>query len=208
MSTIRVIIGDDHPIVRKGIAQMVDAAPDMKVVAEAEDTKGILEAVERNLADVLVLDLGIPGGGGMEVMRRVKVKSPRILVLSVQPEEMYGVRCIQAGATGFLNKEASPELILQAIRTVSQGRMYISEHLRKDLLSPGENISPLERLTARELEVMHLLVLGKRNKDIARDLDLSEKTVSEHKRNLMEKLKINSVSELVILARDEGMQLR
>ncbi|MFH0883784.1 MAG: response regulator transcription factor [bacterium] len=208
MSTIRVILGDDHPVVRKGIAQMVEASPDMTVVAEAEDTNGILEAVARQPADVLVLDLGIPGGGGMEVIRKIKSRLPRILVLSVQPEEMYAVRCIRAGASGFLNKEASPDLILHAIRTVSQGRLSISDHLREDLFDTDADTSPIGRLTVRELEVMRHLVLGKRNRDIARDLGVSEKTISEHKRNLMMKLKIGSVSELVIMARDEGMKFR
>jgi len=205
---IRVILADDHPVVLEGLTQLVNGSGDMQVVSRGTTVQETMTAIENNPADVLVLDLSLPGGGGFEVLKRLTdlPDMPLVLVLSVQPEEMYGLRCLDAGASGFLNKEADADLIRQAIRTVSHGRTFLSQELQRSREETWAKKNRIERLSSRELEIMRLLVQGHRNRDIAVELKVSEKTISEHRRRLLEKLGVDNVPDLVRIAQQEGLE--
>ncbi|MBD3166043.1 response regulator [bacterium] len=201
MGKIRVAVADDHPIVTQGLGSLIEQQDDMLLVSTAGTAEEALTSTLRLEPDLLVLDLGLPNMGGMEVMRRIKEDAPhiRVLVLSVYPESMYAVPCIEAGAGGYCHKDTDPVHILDAIRMVHNGHMVLSESLRSQLLQKkkASRGSVLESLTSREAQVLQLLAEGKRNKEIARLLDISEKTVHTHKTNILEKTRAESFTTLL-----------
>lgn len=206
MDRISVVLADDHPIVRSGLESQIDSTNDMRVVSKASDVLQTLTAVRQFKPDVLVLDIGLPGGGGFEVLRNVRKDGPSVLVLTIQSEAVYGVRCIRAGAQGFLNKNAHPDDILLAIRTLYHGYPFVSSELQDLLMETASRHSPLDLLSPREMDVLERLVRGERNRSIARELGISEKTVSSHKWHLMSKLKVDNISELIEMAVTEGVR--
>jgi DNA-binding NarL/FixJ family response regulator len=207
---IRLVIADDHAIVREGLKRIVADAPDLRVESEAADGDEVIRLVREREFDVLVLDLSMPGRSGMELIKLVKAERPRlrILVLSMHQEAQYAVRAIKSGASGYLTKESAPAQLVQAIRKVASGGAFISAEVAEQLAlgaMPGGEKAPHEALSDREFEVFRQLVAGVSVTDIAGHLKLSVKTVSTHKANLMQKLGLHNPSELVRYAIRHGL---
>jgi DNA-binding NarL/FixJ family response regulator len=199
---IRVVVADDHQILREGLKQLLLAAGDLDVVGEAADGYEVLQRIRTLDFDVLLLDMSMPGKSGVELIKQVKAEKPklRVLVLSMHEEHQYAVRAIRAGASGYLTKESAAAQLVAAIRKVASGGAFISaevaERLALDAMPHAER--PLhESLSDREYQVFRLLVNGDSVSDIALKLHLSAKTVSTHKARLMEKLQVASNAELV-----------
>ena len=199
---IRVLIADDHTILREGLKQLLQAAPDLAVVGEAADGHEVVRAVRDVEFDVLLLDMSMPGRSGMELIRQVKSEKPklRILVLSMHEEHQYAVRAIRAGASGYLTKESAATLLVAAIRKVGAGGAFISAEVAEQLAlsaMPHAAGPAHATLSDREFQVFQRLVAGAGVTHIAGDLNLSVKTVSTHKARLMEKLGVANQAELI-----------
>ncbi|WP_332774938.1 response regulator transcription factor [Polaromonas sp.] len=207
---IRIVIADDHAIVREGLKRIVSSVADMEVAGEAADGNEVMQRVREVTFDVLMLDLSMPGRSGMELIKLVRAEKPRlrILVLSMHQELQYAVRAIKSGASGYLTKESAPAQLEQAIRKIAAGGAFISAEVAEQLAlgaMPGSEASPHESLSNREFEVFHLLVTGVSVTDIAARLNLSVKTVSTHKANLMQKMGLQNQSELIRYALKHGL---
>ncbi len=199
---IRVVIADDHQILREGLKQLLQAAGDVVIAGEAGDGFEVLERVRTLDFDVLLLDMSMPGKSGVELIRQVKSEKPklRILVLSMHEEHQYAVRAIRAGASGYLTKESAAAKLVAAIRKVGSGGAFISaevaERLAQEAMPHAEG-PPHAALSDREYQVFRMLVNGQTVTEIAATLHLSGKTVSTHKARLMEKLGVENNAELV-----------
>jgi len=207
---IRIVMADDHAIVREGLKRIVASANDFEVVDEAGDGNEVMRIVRERDFDVLVLDLSMPGRSGMELIKWVKAEKPkvRVLVLSMHQEQQYAVRAIKTGASGYLTKESAPAQLVQAIRKIASGGAYISAEVAEQLAlgaMPGGSAAPHESLSSREFEVFRLLVAGVSVTDIAHQLTLSVKTVSTHKANLMQKMGLANQSDLIRYALRHGL---
>jgi len=208
--TVRIVLADDHAIVREGLKRIVSDVADFTVAGEAADGTEVMQIVRSLEFDVLVLDLSMPGRSGMELIKLVKAEKPRlrILVLSMHQEMQYAVRAIKSGASGYLTKESAPGQLEQAIRKIAGGGAYISAEVAEQLAlgaMPGSDAPPHQALSDREFEVFRLLVAGEAVSDIAAKLNLSVKTVSTHKSNLMQKLGLSNQTELVRYALKHGL---
>jgi len=208
--TIRIAIADDHPLVRGGLRRMVELEPDLAIVAEAATGDALLAALPAASADVLLLDVSMPGPGVLAVLRRLADEFPsvRTLVLSVYPEAQYGVRVLRAGAAGYLTKDQSPELLVHAIRHVHGGHRFLSPTLADRLaagLERGYTAAPHELLSERELAVLRALGGGQSVTETAAALGLSPKTVSTYRTRLLEKLGLETNAELVRYVRDHAL---
>jgi DNA-binding NarL/FixJ family response regulator len=207
---IRIVIADDHAIVREGLKRIVSAADDMELVGEAADGTEVMQRVRELSFDVLMLDLSMPGRSGMELIKLVHAEKPRlrILVLSMHQELQYAVRAIKSGASGYLTKESAPALLEQAIRKLAGGGAFISAEVAEQLAlgaMPGNETLPHESLSNREFEVFRLLATGVSVTDIGLRLKLSVKTVSSHKANLTHKMGLQNQSELIRYALKHGL---
>ena len=207
---IRIVIADDHAIVREGLKRIVSSIDDMQVTGEAADGTEVMQRVRELNFDVLMLDLSMPGRSGMELIKLVHAEKPklRILVLSMHQELQYAVRAIKSGASGYLTKESAPSLLEQAIRKLAGGGAFISAEVAEQLAlgaMPGGEGLPHENLSNREFEVLRMLVEGTSVTDIALRLKLSVKTVSSHKANLMQKMGLPNQSELIRYALKHGL---
>src|SRR5512133_3482131 len=207
---IRIVIADDHAIVREGLKRIVTSAEDMTVVGEAADGAQVMQQVRESDFDVLVLDLSMPGRSGMELIKLVRAEKPklRILVLSMHQELQYAVRAITSGASAYLTKHSAPAQLEQAIRKIAGGGAYVTSEVAEQLAlgaMPGSAGHPHETLSDREFEVFRLLAGGASVTDIAGRLKLSVKTVSTHKANLMQKMGLQNSSELVRYAIKHGL---
>lgn len=207
---IRLFIADDHPVVRAGLRGIVDGEPDFEVVGEAYDGGDMLARIGRTPAEVLLLDVSMPGPGFLEVLRGLRQDHPRVavLVLSVHPEDQYAVRALRAGAAGYLTKDHSPEELVAAIRKVHRGGKYVSPSLAERLavgLEIGASDSPHEQLSNREYDVLCLLGSGRTVKEIASRLALSPKTVSTYRARVLEKMKLATNADLVRYAAQHGL---
>jgi len=207
---IRVLVADDHAVVRRGLAQILAEAPDMVVAGEASTGREVLQAVWKHDYDVLVLDIAMPEGGGLEVLQQLQTLKPdlRVLILSVYPERQYAVRALKSGAAGYLTKESVPDELIAAIRKVARGRKYVSQSLAEQLAGElrGEvEKEPHETLSDREFQVMILLAAGKSVTDVAEELSLSVKTVSTYRARILEKLNLKSTSEIIRYALERGL---
>lgn len=199
---IRIILVDDHPLVRRGLRESIAQETDMTVVAEAGLPEEVLPAIRANPCDVLLLDMNLPGRGGMEILKDVHGEQPdlRVLVVSSYPESQYAVRTIKAGAAGYLSKTSTPAELIGAIRTVMSTRRFISDAVADELAAYAQNKSSRpghHSLSDRELQVLRLLAAGNTNGDIAGTLSLSIKTVSTYRTRLLDKLNVASVADLV-----------
>jgi DNA-binding NarL/FixJ family response regulator len=199
---IRVVIADDHTIVREGLKQLLLAAGAFAIVGEARDGHEVLRAVRELDFDVLLLDLSMPGKSGMELIKQVKSEKPRlrILVLSMHQEHQYAVRAIKAGASGYLTKDSAATQLVSAIEKVAGGGAFISAEVAEQLARsamPQVEGPPHASLSDREYQVFRMLISGRTVSDIADDLNLSAKTVSTHKARLMEKMGIDNQADLV-----------
>ena len=199
---IRVVIADDHALMREGLKHILQAAPDIEIAAEATDGFETLQVIRTNSFDVLVMDLSMPGRGGMELIRQIKEEVPqlRILVLTMHEEQEYAARAIRAGAMGYMTKEGAETQLVHAIRRVASGRPYISMEVAKQLAidsMPANEKLPHTSLSDREIEVFNLLVNGKTVTEIATLLHLSAKNVSSHKSRILQKMNSSSLADLV-----------
>ena len=207
---IRIVIADDHAIVREGLKRIVAAGQDMEVVAEAADGTEVMQRVRELEFDLLILDLSMPGRSGMELIKLAKAQKPRmrILVLSMHQELQYAVRAIKSGASGYLTKESAPAELVQALRKIAAGGAYITTEVAEQLAlgaMPGGPAPSHDSLSPREFEVLRLLAGGMSVTETAGKLSLSVKTVSTHKVNLMHKLSLHNQSELVRYAIRHGL---
>lgn len=199
---IKLIIADDHSIVREGLKQIIADTPDMTVFDEACDGNELLEKMDMNTYDVVVLDITMPGTNVLDVLKKIKKKRPatQVLVLSMHPEEQYAVRVLKAGASGYLTKESAPAELVQAIRKVSKGRKYISsafaENLADTLLSNHDQPAHAT-LSDREYQVLCMLASGETVKNIAEALFLSEKTISTYRSRILQKMDLKNNAELI-----------
>lgn len=202
---IKILIADDHAIVREGLKQILSDTKDMTVAGEAATAREALSLSARRSFDVVLLDISMPGGGGLEVLKQLKSHKPRlpVLVLSMYPEEQYALRVLKAGASGYLSKEGAPGELIQAVRKVAQGMKYISPSLAEELARAVEydQEKPLqETLSDREYQVMCMLSSGKTVKDIAKDLLLSVKTISTYRTRILGKMRMKNNAELTHFA--------
>lgn len=206
---IRVTIADDHPMLRSGLRRVLDAQPDMKVVAEAEDGAAVLERLSETYCDVLVLDLSLPYLRGLELVRAVTERYPalRVLIFSVQPEDRLSLHLIEAGVAGYLSKDRGAEELVRAIRTVARGERYMSESLRRLVATSPEEPQrpPHEHLSVREYEVFQLLIQGLSVSGIADELEIQASTASNHMAKIREKLGVNTNGEVIIYAFRAGL---
>ena len=198
---IRIVVADDHTIVREGLKQVLHAASDLTVVGEAQNGHEVLARVRELEFDVLLLDMSMPGRAGMDLIRQVRAERPRvrILVLSMHQEHQYAIRAIRAGASGYLTKESAAGELATALRKVASGGAYITPEVAEQLAlgaMPSADALPHTTLSDREFQVLRMLVSGKSVSDIAGALTLSVKTVSTHKARLMQKLGVSNTSEM------------
>src|SRR4051812_20527179 len=208
--TVRIVMADDHAIVREGLKRIVSDVEDFTVAGEAGNGTEVMERVRQMEFDVLVLDLSMPGRSGMELIKLVKAEKPRlrILVLSMHQEMQYAVRAIKSGASGYLTKESAPAQLEQAIRKIAAGGAYISAEVAEQLAlgaMPGAQSLPHESLSDREFDVLRRLAGGESVTEVAAALKLSVKTVSTHKANGMAKMGLANQSELVRYALKHGL---
>jgi len=199
---IRVVIADDHTLVREGLKQLLRAAGGIDVIGEARDGHDVLKVIRESDFDVLLLDMSMPGKSGMELIKQVKSEKPRlrILVLSMHQEHQYAVRAIKSGASGYLTKDSASALLVSAIEKVAGGGAFISAEVAEQLAlgaMPQSEGLPHTALSDREYQVFRMLVSGQAVTAIAAVLNLSVKTVSTHKARLMEKMGIDNQAELV-----------
>jgi DNA-binding NarL/FixJ family response regulator len=207
---IKVLIADDHTIVRDGIKQILDDAGNISVVAEAADGREVVDLVRRHRPDVVLLDISMPGRGGLDVLKDLSVMQPgpATLVLTMHPEEHYAVRAVRAGAAGYLTKSSAAEELVDAIRRVARGGRYVTQSVGERLLMEfqrsGEQPT-YETLSDREHQVMCLIARGMRVADIAEELSLSSKTISTYRSRILKKLDLKTNAEIVRYAINEGL---
>ena len=199
---IRVLIADDHPLVRKGIKQSITGLPGIEVVHEAGSAREVFEFLTRSTCDVMVLDITLPDQSGLEILRVMKQSHPAIsvLILTMFPAEQYAVHCLRAGAAGFLNKGSAADLLAEAIRKVAKGGRYVSPELAESLAFE-KNDAPLESphmvLSGREFQIFCQIAAGRTQKSIANELKLSAKTVSTNRTRLLKKLNMQGNADIV-----------
>lgn len=207
---IKVLLADDHHLVRSGLKQMLHQEPDIKVADEASSGEEVMAKLSARKFDVVVLDITLPGRSGLEILKQIKTALPKqaVLILSMHPEEQYAVRAMKSGAMGYLTKSGAPDQLAAAIRKVAGGSKYITQQLAEQLaeaLGGGGTEHGHQALSDRELEVMLLLVRGMRIGQIAEKLCLSPKTVSTYRARIIEKMAVKSNAELARYAVENGL---
>ncbi len=211
MGEIRVLLADDHHIVRDGLKRIMEESGDIRVVAEAGDGKEALERVEEVSPDVAVIDISMPGMDGLEVISRLHSSRPElpILVLTMHEEEQYVVRAIVAGALGYVTKRSASEELVRAIRKVYSGARYLTDSAAESLavrMAKGRNgLSPLDSLSNREIQVLRRLAMGQTNREIAEAYFLSTKTVDTYRSRLLKKLNLRNNADLSRFAIQNGL---
>jgi len=197
---IRILIADDHNIVRDGLKRILAAHGDLDVTAEAASGDEMLGLVKANDYDIVMMDMSMPGLSGIDLIKRLKIEKPklRILVLSMHGEQQYAARALRAGASGYLNKDSAAEMLVGALRKIAAGGVHIGDAAAASLMASEK--APHEALSDREFEVLRLLVEGLGPTEIGEKLHLSVKTVSTHKTRILEKLNLGSTAELVRFA--------
>lgn len=200
----RIVIVDDHPMMREGLAQLIDNEPDLIVEAQADSAGQALHTIESSVPNLLLVDISLPDKGGLELIKDVHTLHPTlpILVISMHDETLYAERVLRAGGRGYIMKQEGGKKLMQAIRQVLSGHIYVSEKISAKILenfsgNRGESQSPVEKLSDREFEVFQLLGQGQGTRDIAEHLHLSIKTVEVHRANIRKKLELATGNELV-----------
>ena len=207
---IDVILCDDHALIRRGIRDTLSDATDIRVVGEAGDYGELRALMRTQRCDVLLLDINLPGRSGLDALHALQDEGAqvKVLIVSMYPEDQYAIRALRGGAAGYVNKGGDPQLIVQAVRTVAQGRKYvtpeIAQMLVESLTAPTVE-NPHEKLSDRELQTLVMIASGKRLADIASDLMLSPKTVSVYRARVLEKLGLSNNSELTVYAIRNGL---
>ena len=207
---IRVIIADDHAILRQGLRQILAAHPEFEVVGEAANYSEVMHQVRGTPCNALVLDIAMPGKNGIETLKQVKREFPKlaVLVLSMYPEDQYAVRALRAGAAGYLTKMAAAEQLVDALRVVTRGRKYITAELAQSLaesIGGDSDVPAHELLSDREFQTLRLIAAGRTVAQIGEELALSPKTVSVYRARLLGKLQLQSNAELTRFALEHGL---
>lgn len=201
----RVLIVDDHPVVRQGLRSVIDMTPDLMVCGEAQTVHDALRCIEQTRPDVVAADISLGGESGIDLVKDIRIRHPdvRVLMLSIHDEGIYAERVLRAGANGYITKAEGPEHVLKALRTVLAGQVFLSERMSSQMLSKitghkgqAGGLS-IEQLSDRELQVYELIGKGMSTRQIAEVLHLSTKTVESHRANIKEKLQINTATELL-----------
>lgn len=199
---IKVLIADNHPVVRLGIRKVLESTSDIEIIADVSTTTELFEVLGKMAPDVVILEMDIPEINGIATLRKLKLEYPDIktLMYSGQSEDVYALSTIRAGAYGYLSKTADLDYIISAVRKVSEGNMFITNELAQRLAFDEGTQKPrrfFRKLSSREVEVLKLLASGKRNKEVAEGLNLNEKTVSTYKARLMKKLNVDNLVDLL-----------
>jgi len=207
---IKILVADDHAIVREGLKQIVADTSDIVVAGEAVDGQEVLDQVRKKEWDLILLDISMPGRSGIDTLKDLKIEKPKlpVLVLSMYPEEQYAIRALKAGAAGYLTKESAPEELIQAIRKVSRGGKYISASLAESLAShvgTSAEKQPQETLSDREYQVMLMIASGKTVSEIANELSLSVKTISTNRVRALRKMGMKTNAEFTYYAIKQGL---
>ena len=207
---IKILIADDHSIVREGLKQIVAESPEMAVRGEAVNGQQVLDLVHKTDYDLILLDIAMPGRGGIDTLKQLKIEKPEIpvLILSMYPEDQYALRAIKAGASGYLTKESAPEELIGAIKKVARGGKYVStdlaeklvENLGKDTEKPDHTM-----LSDREYQVMTMIATGKTVKEIGDELSLSVKTISTNRTRALKKMGMKNNAEFAYYAIKQGL---
>jgi len=210
--TVKLIVVDDHAIVRRGIVQVLSEHPDVQIVAEAHDYASLrAELRKHGEPDVLVMDVGLPGKNGIDILKALREDHPRlkVLMVSMYPEDQYAVRAFRAGAFGYLNKASAPEKLLEALSQVIAGKKYVTPEIAQALIeslsAPEDSGSPHEKLSDREFQTLKMIASGQRLADIAGALALSPKTVSVYRARILEKMGMSNNAELTHYAIKHGL---
>ena len=195
---IRILIADNHLLVREGFKKIINLEPDLSIVSECKNAAEVLNFLRREPCDVVVLDIDMPGKSGLDLLLDLKKLAPkvRILIQSIFPEEHFGVRALRMGASGYITKDAAADELVSAIRKVYSGRRYISSDLAGRIAFEGETL-PHERLSDREFQVLQLIGSGKTMSDIAEILSLSINTANTYRKRILEKMDLSSTAELI-----------
>ena len=199
---IKLLIADNHPITRKGLEVLFSSTSNIKIVASVDNGEAVMEYIKKNPVDILLTEADLPKLNGLTILRYLKTDFPDIktIIFSGQPEDVYAINAIRAGASGFIHKSVNVITINEAILKVNNGSIYLSEELTQQLAFGTKNLKPgtfYKKLSTREAEVLKLLTIGKKNKEISKELDINEKTVSTYKARLMRKLKVSNLVDLV-----------
>lgn len=207
---IKVIVVDDHAVVREGLKRIISESPGMSVTGEAGDGHEALKVVKDGVCDVVVLDISMPNKNGLDVLKQLRADSPRlpVLVLSMHSEDQYAIRVLRAGAAGYLTKESAPAKLVQAIRKVVRGGKYVSSTLAEKLvfdLDSDMQKTPHESLSDREYQVLCMIASGKTVSEIAEELALSVKTISTYRVRILQKLKMKNNAEMTRYAIKQGL---
>jgi len=206
---LHVVLADDHAVVREGYRRLLERTGDIEVLAEAGSGEEAYRLICDLKPDVAVLDISLPGLSGIEVVRRVIARNPdqKILVFSMHEDTVFSSRALQAGARGYVTKSAAPEVLVEAVRLVASGKLYISHEMAQELavqMLPGRE-KPIDALSAREFEVFRLLVAGHSLQEISKILCLSYKTVANHQSSIRQKLDVNNTAQVVRIALNHGL---
>lgn len=206
---LRVVLVDDHAVVREGYRRLLERTSDIQVVAEAANGEDAYRLICDEQPDVAVLDISLPGLGGIEVTRRVISRLPeqKILMFSMHEDTVFSSRALQAGARGYVTKSAAPEVLIEAVRLVAAGKLYISQEMAQELaiqMIPGRE-KPIDALSAREFEVFRLLVAGHTLQEISEIMHLSYKTVANYQSSIRQKLDVNNTAQVVRVALNHGL---
>jgi DNA-binding NarL/FixJ family response regulator len=203
-TSTRILVVDDHPIVRQGLVQMIEHEPDMEVCGQAEDAHTALQAVDKLKPDMAIVDISLKGASGIELMKSIKLSHPnfRVLALSMHDESLYAERALKAGARGYIMKHEAPERVIAAIRRILAGEIYVSENMTARMVhklvdGAEDGSTGIESLTDRELEVFRLIGLGHGTRQIAEELFLSVKTIESYRAHIKEKLALDNATELI-----------
>jgi len=207
---IKILIADDHAVVREGLKQIISETPDMRVTDEADNGQEVLNKVSEHHYDVVLLDITMPGRSGLDILKQLKSKKPKlpVLMLSVHPEEQYAVRTLKAGASGYLTKGSATDELIAAIRKISIGKKYVSSSLAEKLafdLDLDYEKPRHEILSDREYQVMSMIASGKTVKEIADELSLSVQTISTYRSRILEKMKLKNNAEIIYYAVKQGL---
>lgn len=214
MENLRIVLAEDHTILREGLRALLSADPDFEIIGEAQDGREAVRCVEKLEPDLLLMDLSMPRMSGMDAIREIKKRYPeiKIIALTVHKTEEYLLNTLQAGADGYVLKDATHDELVLAIRNVMGGKSYLSPGVSEKVIEgylegreSNRSMSPWERLSQREREVLKLIAEGYKNKEIAEDLCISLKTVEKHRANLMKKLDLHNAAALTVYAVQKGL---
>lgn len=209
---IKILIADDHPLIRNGLKQIISRESDIEVVCEAANSVEVFDLIKTNKIDVVILDISMPGMSGFEILDKLKQKLPKlpVLMLSALSEELYALKTLKAGASGFINKESAPEELVKAIRKVFSGGLFVSPYLAEKLASDfkdGIVKQPHEKLSKREFQIMCMIGSGKTVGEIANELFLNVRTISTYRARILNKMNLKNNSEITNFCMKEGFIL-